>query len=79
MGELVLLCSRSYTAHTVALLPLLTAMQAGNNVLVGLPSSELLRSGGLPLLLEELKEGTAQMDTWAALTVLVIAAALSCV
>ena len=34
---------------------------AGIDVLVGFPSSDLLWSGGLPLLLEEQKVGMAQM------------------
>ena len=48
-------------------------MQGWIDVLVGLPSSDWILSGGLPLLLEEWKEGMVLMDTaWA------IVEALSC-
>ena len=53
-------------AQVVARSSLLTERLTGINVLVGLASSDWTRSGGLPLLLEEQKEGIAQMDTEAA-------------
>ena len=42
---------------------LLSARRAGNHVLVGLPSSDQILSGGLLLLLKELKEAMAQTDS----------------
>ena len=48
--------------YAVARSTLLSARRAGNNVLVGLPSSDQILSGGLFLLLKELKEAMAQTD-----------------
>ena len=58
--RLILYCSRSSSITPP------DCMQGWIDVLVGLPSSDWILSGGLPLLLEEWKEGMVRMDTaWA--------------
>ena len=68
----ILYCSRSSSITP----PDCETGRAGIDVLVGLPSSDRLWSGGLPLLLEEQREGMARMHRGAVLTAQAIAAAL---